>query len=213
MKKRYSHRYICEAIEYWKRALLTESLKPETEQRLKSAAKKFASMIGKAIKSGKAQRAEDGNFDALMAIKTTIKINTRKDCPWRQAFIKDAFGEENVEAAESMISELAKAEKAVDNLKKTTEQFNYFANEVFMIWRRDPDIAKTMGQTPDMTAPALQAQAQAQGAEDGEGAEDAEDEEDPSLEECDATDPEPTDETEDAMMCESVRMARRMARW
>ena len=43
---------MCEAIDYWRSALLAESLTPETEKKLKAAAKKFASWFGKIIKSG-----------------------------------------------------------------------------------------------------------------------------------------------------------------
>lgn len=227
MKRKYSRKYMCEAIDYWRSALLAESLTPETEKKLKAAAKKFASWFGKIIKSGQAQRVEDGNFDALMAVKQTIKINTSKQMPEnaRKAFLMAAFGEDNVDVASDMANELARAERSASNLKKSTDQFNFFANEVFMIWRKDPAIAATMGRNPDMAAPAMAQQAAEQAAADAEmdeqepdvdsekqGDEEKNDgEEDSSTEE---TYPQPSNDTDnDEMMNESIRMTRRMARW
>lgn len=37
--------------------------------------------------------------------------------------------------------------KAIDNLLKTTEQFNYFANVVFGVWHRDPVLSKLLKKT------------------------------------------------------------------
>lgn len=227
MKRKYSRKYMCEAIDYWRSALLAESLTPETEKKLKAAAKKFASWFGKIIKSGQAQRVEDGNYDALMAVKQTIKINTSKQMPEyaRKAFLIAAFGEDNVDVASDMANELARAERSASNLKKSTDQFNFFANEVFMIWRKDPAIAATMGRNPDMAAPAMAQQAAEQAAADAEmdeqepdvdsekqGDEEKNDgEEDSSTEE---TYPQPSNDTDnDEMMNESIRMTRRMARW
>lgn len=229
MKRKYSRKYMCEAIDYWRSALLAESLTPETEKKLKAAAKKFASWFGKIIKSGQAQRVEDGNFDALMAVKQTIKINTSKQMPEnaRKAFLMAAFGEDNVDVASDMANELARAERSASNLKKSTDQFNFFANEVFMIWRKDPAIAATMGRNPDMAAPAMAQQAAEQAAADAEMDEqepdvdsekqddeeksDGEDKEDSSTEE---TYPQSSNDTDnDEMMNESIRMTRRMARW
>ena len=227
MKRKYSRKYMCEAIDYWRSALLAESLTPETEKKLKAAAKKFASWFGKIIKSGQAQRVEDGNYDALMAVKQTIKINTSKQMPEyaRKAFLIAAFGEDNVDVASDMANELARAERSASNLKKSTDQFNFFANEVFMIWRKDPEIAATMGRNPDMAAPAMAQQAAEQAAADSEmdeqepdvdsekhGDEEKNDgEEDSSTEE---TYPQPSNDTDnDEMMNESIRMTRRMARW
>lgn len=227
MKRKYSRKYMCEAIDYWRSALLAESLTPETEKKLKAAAKKFASWFGKIIKSGQAQRVEDGNYDALMAVKQTIKINTSKQMPEyaRKAFLIAAFGEDNVDVASDMANELARAERSASNLKKSTDQFNFFANEVFMIWRKDPEIAATMGRNPDMAAPAMAQQAAEQAAADAEmdeqepdvdsekqGDEEKNDgEEDSSTEE---TYPQPSNDTDnDEMMNESIRMTRRMARW
>ena len=228
MKRKYSRKYMCEAIDYWRSALLAESLTPETEKKLKAAAKKFASWFGKIIKSGQAQRVEDGNFDALMAVKQTIKINTSKQMPEyaRKAFLIAAFGEDNVDVASDMANELARAERSASNLKKSTDQFNFFANEVFMIWRKDPAIAATMGRNPDMAAPAMAQQAAEQAAADSEMDEQEPDvdsekqndekksdgeEEDSSTEE---TYPQSSNDTDnDEMMNESIRMTRRMARW
>ena len=228
MKRKYSRKYMCEAIDYWRSALLAESLTPETEKKLKAAAKKFASWFGKIIKSGQAQRVEDGNFDALMAVKQTIKINTSKQMPEnaRKAFLMAAFGEDNVDVASDMANELARAERSASNLKKSTDQFNFFANEVFMIWRKDPAIAATMGRNPDMAAPAMAQQAAEQAAADAEMDEQEPDvdsekqddeeksdgeEEDSSTEE---TYPQSSNDTDnDEMMNESIRMTRRMARW
>ena len=224
MKRKYSRKYMCEAIDYWRSALLAESLTPETEKKLKAAAKKFASWFGKIIKSGQAQRVEDGNFDALMAVKQTIKINTSKQMPEnaRKAFLMAAFGEDNVDVASDMANELARAERSASNLKKSTDQFNFFANEVFMIWRKDPAIAATMGRNPDMAAPAMAQQAAEQAAADSEM-----DEQEPDVDSEKQSDEEKNDgkeeesypqssndtDNDDEMMNESIRMTRRMARW
>lgn len=224
MKRKYSRKYMCEAIDYWRSALLAESLTPETEKKLKAAAKKFASWFGKIIKSGQAQRVEDGNYDALMAVKQTIKINTSKQMPEyaRKAFLIAAFGEDNVDVASDMANELARAERSASNLKKSTDQFNFFANEVFMIWRKDPEIAATMGRNPDMAAPAMAQQAAEQAAADAEM-----DEQEPDVDSEKQSDEEKNDgkeeesypqssndtDNDDEMMNESIRMTRRMARW
>lgn len=163
-----------------------------------------------------------------MAVKQTIKINTSKQMPEnaRKAFLMAAFGEDNVDVASDMANELARAERSASNLKKSTDQFNFFANEVFMIWRKDPAIAATMGRNPDMAAPAMAQQAAEQAAADSEmdeqepdvdsekqGDEEKNDgkEEDSSTEE---SYPQSSNDTDnDEMMNESIRMTRRMARW
>lgn len=182
MKRRYSHKYICEAYEYWKARLLAENLSADREAGLKKAAKKFAKWFGAKIKSGQAQRGEDGNFDALLAIKKTIKVNSSEasfksvlkndpTCPIPKGAIDQVaalsvqkFCEEVFDGDSKCLTDLGKSIDLV-NLKKSTPEFNYFANEVFQIWRQDPEIRATMGRTPDLTEPALANQADAANAE------------------------------------------------
>ena len=217
MKKKYSHKYMCEAYEYWKARLLAENLSEDREAGLKKAAKKFAKWFGAKIKSGEAQRGEDGNFDALLAIKKTIKVNSSEaafkstlkndpTCPLPKAVIDQIapisvqkFCEEVFDGDSTCLTDLG---KSIDltNLKKSTPEFNFFANEVFQVWRQDPAIRATMGRTPDMAAPALDGQNIAAEQAAAEGAEDAGME----MADYDGSDP---------MLDESIRMTRRIARW
>lgn len=235
MKRRYSHKYMCEAYEYWKARLLAESLSPDREAGLKKAAKKFAKWFGSKIKSGEAQRGEDGNFDALLAIKKTIKVNSSEaafkstlkndpTCPLSKAAIDQIapvavqkFCEEVFDGDSKCLTDLGKSIDLV-NLKKSTPEFNYFANEVFQIWRQDPQIRATMGRTPDLMEPALTNQAAAANADADAQTDDGEDlqekdEDENTKKEAPVEDTPEYDDANDPMMNESIRMTRRMARW
>lgn len=235
MKRRYSHKYMCEAYEYWKARLLAESLSPDREAGLKKAAKKFAKWFGSKIKSGEAQRGEDGNFDALLAIKKTIKVNSSEaafkstlkndpTCPLSKAAIDQIapvavqkFCEEVFDGDSKCLTDLGKSIDLV-NLKKSTPEFNYFANEVFQIWRQDPQIRATMGRTPDLMEPALANQAADANvdadAQTDDGADLQEkDEDENTKKEAPVEDTPEYDDADDPMMNESIRMTRRMARW
>ena len=235
MKRRYSHKYMCEAYEYWKARLLAESLSPDREAGLKKAAKKFAKWFGSKIKSGEAQRGEDGNFDALLAIKKTIKVNSSEaafkstlkndpTCPLPKAVIDQIapvavqkFCEEVFDGDSKCLTDLGKSIDLV-NLKKSTPEFNYFANEVFQIWRQDPQIRATMGRTPDLMEPALTNQAAAANADADAQTDDGEDlqekdEDENTKKEAPVEDTPEYDDADDPMMNESIRMTRRMARW
>ena len=235
MKRRYSHKYMCEAYEYWKARLLAESLSPDREAGLKKAAKKFAKWFGSKIKSGEAQRGEDGNFDALLAIKKTIKVNSSEaafkstlkndpTCPLSKAAIDQIapvavqkFCEEVFDGDSKCLTDLGKSIDLV-NLKKSTPEFNYFANEVFQIWRQDPQIRATMGRTPDLMEPALANQAADANADADAQTDDGEDlqekdEDENTKKEAPVEDTPEYDDADDPMMNESIRMTRRMARW
>ena len=235
MKRRYSHKYMCEAYEYWKARLLAESLSPDREAGLKKAAKKFAKWFGSKIKSGEAQRGEDGNFDALLAIKKTIKVNSSEaafkstlkndpTCPLSKAAIDQIapvavqkFCEEVFDGDSKCLTDLGKSIDLV-NLKKSTPEFNYFANEVFQIWRQDPQIRATMGRTPDLMEPALANQAADANADADAQMDDGtdlqeKDEDENTKKEAPVEDTPEYDDADDPMMNESIRMTRRMARW
>ena len=235
MKRRYSHKYMCEAYEYWKARLLAESLSPDREAGLKKAAKKFAKWFGSKIKSGEAQRGEDGNFDALLAIKKTIKVNSSEaafkstlkndpTCPLSKAAIDQIapvavqkFCEEVFDGDSKCLTDLGKSIDLV-NLKKSTPEFNYFANEGFQIWRQDPQIRATMGRTPDLMEPALANQAADANADADAQTDDGEDlqekdEDENTKKEAPVEDTPEYDDADDPMMNESIRMTRRMARW
>ena len=153
MTTKYTTSQIQEAIVYWKTQLLRESLEPKTEQKLKEAAKKFAKAIGAQIKAGGMFRFEDDQTDPLVGIKNTIKIGVSVDLCKRQ-LKKQA-------TPPDILDDIAKAysswftsslfngdKKAISNLLKTTEQFNYFANAVLGVWHRDKDIAKFLKPMP-----------------------------------------------------------------
>ena len=128
MKTNYTQKQIAEAITYWTQKLVNESLKDETKAKLDKAAVKFAKSFGDCIKNKQVGRIEDETKDALMAIKKTIRVNSNvKSNPMSSMFIQMIFDGDK---------------KAVDNLMKTTEQFNYFANVVFGVWHRDPELSK-----------------------------------------------------------------------
>ena len=128
MKTKYTQKQIAEAITYWTQKLVNESLKDETKAKLDKAAVKFAKSFGDCIKNKQVGRIEDETNDALMAIKKTIRVNSNvKSNPMSSMFIQMIFDGDK---------------KAVDNLMKTTEQFNYFANVVFGVWHRDPELSK-----------------------------------------------------------------------
>lgn len=154
IKRKYTRNQIVETINYWKNWLLKESLEPKTEQKLKDAAKIFAKSVGAMIKAGGMFRFEDGETpDPTVAIKTTIKKGVSVDSCKREL--------KKLGTPPELIDMMAKAysdwfkktifggdQKAISNLLKTTEQFNYFANVVFGIWHRDPDLSQLMKKTP-----------------------------------------------------------------
>ena len=154
MKTRYSKSQIEEAISFWKSQLLAEALETKTEAKLKDAAKAFAKAIGSMIKAGGMFRFEDDETpDPLVAIKTTIKKGVSVDNCKKEL--------KKLGTPPELVDQMAKAysewfsksifggdKKAVDNLLKTTEQFNYFANVVFGIWHRDPVLSKLLKKNP-----------------------------------------------------------------
>ena len=154
MKTRYTKSQIVDAINFWHNELLRESLEPKTEAKLKDAAKVFAKAIGNMIKAGGMFRFEDGETpDPLVAIKTTIKKGVSVENCKREL--------KKLGTPAELIDGMAKAysdwfcknifggdKKAIDNLLKTTEQFNYFANVVFEVWHRDPALSKLLKNNP-----------------------------------------------------------------
>lgn len=58
--------------------------------------------------------------------------------------------------------------KAIDNLLKTTEQFNYFANVVFGVWHRDPVLSKLLKKTAPAGEEAAAEDNAAENVEEGE---------------------------------------------
>ena len=150
MNTRYTKSQIVDAINFWHNELLKESLEPKTEAKLKEAAKIFAKAIGAQIKAGGMFRFEDGETpDPLVAIKTTIKKGVSVDnC--KKELKKLGMPAEIIEPMAKSYSEwfskniFGGDRKAIDNLLKTTEQFNYFANVVFGIWHRDPVLSKLL---------------------------------------------------------------------
>lgn len=139
---------------------MKETLEPKTESKLKDAAKVFAKTVGSMIKAGGMFRFEDGETpDPLVAIKTTIKKGVSVELCKREL--------KKLGTPVELIDQMAKAysdwfcksifggdKKAIDNLLKTTEQFNYFANVVFGIWHRDQAISKLLKKTVKAEAPA-----------------------------------------------------------
>lgn len=129
---------------------MRETLEPKTETKLKDAAKIFAKAIGNMIKARGMFRFEDGETpDPLLAIKTTIKKGVSVELCRREL--------KKLGTPVELIDQMAKAysdwfcqnifggdKKAIDNLLKTTEQFNYFANVVFGVWHRDQAISKLL---------------------------------------------------------------------
>ena len=154
MKTRYTKSQIVDAINFWHNELLRESLEPKTEAKLKEAAKVFAKAIGAQIKAGGMFRFEDGETpDPLVAIKTTIKKGVSIDnC--KKELKKLGMPAEVIDQMAKGYSEwfskniFGGDKKAIDNLLKTTEQFNYFANVVFGIWHRDPVLSKLLKKNP-----------------------------------------------------------------
>jgi len=154
MKTRYTKSQIQEAISFWKTALLGEALEPKTEAKLKDAAKVFAKAVGAQIKAGGLFRFEDNETpDPLVAIKTTIKKGVSIDnC--KKEFKKLGMPAELVDSYAKAYSEwfskniFGGDKKAIENLLKTTEQFNYFANVVFGVWHRDPELSKLLKKNP-----------------------------------------------------------------
>ena len=154
MKTRYTKSQIVDAISFWHNELLKESLEPKTEAKLKEAAKVFAKAIGAQIKAGGMFRFEDGETpDPLVAIKTTIKKGVSVDnC--KKELKKLGMPAEVIDQMAKGYSEwfskniFGGDKKAIDNLLKTTEQFNYFANVVFGIWHRDPVLSKLLKKNP-----------------------------------------------------------------
>lgn len=154
MKTRYTKSQIVDAISFWHNELLRESLEPKTEAKLKEAAKVFAKAIGAQIKAGGMFRFEDEKTpDPLVAIKTTIKKGVSVDNCKRElkklgmpAEVIDQMAKDYSEWFRKSI--FGGDKKAIDNLLKTTEQFNYFANVVLGIWHRDPEIAKFLKVVP-----------------------------------------------------------------
>lgn len=158
MKTRYTKSQIVDAINFWHNELLRESLEPKTEAKLKDAAKVFAKAIGNMIKAGGMFRFEDGETpDPLVAIKTTIKKGVSVENCKREL--------KKLGTPAELIDGMAKAysdwfcknifggdKKAIDNLLKTTEQFNYFANVVFGVWHRDPTLSKLLKKNPAPSA-------------------------------------------------------------
>jgi hypothetical protein len=150
MNTRYTKSQIVDAINFWHNELLKESLEPKTEAKLKEAAKIFAKAIGAQIKAGGMFRFEDGETpDPLIAIKTTIKKGVSvENC--KKELKKLGMPAEIIEPMAKNYSEwfskniFGGDRKAIDNLLKTTEQFNYFANVVFGVWHRDPVISKLL---------------------------------------------------------------------
>lgn len=158
MKTKYTRGQIQRAISFWKTKLLAESLEPKTEAKLKEAAKEFAKAFAAQTKNGGVFRLEDEQTpDPIVAIKTTIKKSVslenckkemKKQVPpelvdqyarmWTDWFTKLIFNGDK---------------KAIDNLLKTTEQFNYFANVVFGIWHRDPTMSKFLKKNPPKDNP------------------------------------------------------------
>lgn len=106
------------------------------------------------IKAGGMFRFEDGETpDPLVAIKTTVKKGVSVDnC--KKELKKLGTPPELIDQMAKNYSEWFRKsifgadKKAIDNLLKTTEQFNYFANVVFGIWHRDPEIAKFLKDVP-----------------------------------------------------------------
>lgn len=154
MKTRYSKSQIKEAISFWQTQLLAEALEPKTEAKLKDAAKVFAKAIGTQIKAGGMFRFEDGETpDPLVAIKTTIKKGVSIDnC--KKELKRLGMPAEVIDQMAKVYSEwfskniFGGDKKAIDNLLKTTEQFNYFANVVFGVWHRDPELSKLLKKNP-----------------------------------------------------------------
>ena len=154
MKTRYTKSQIVDAINFWHNELLRESLEPKTEAKLKEAAKVFAKAIGTQIKARGMFRFEDGETpDPLVAIKTTIKKGVSVDnC--KKELKKLGMPAEVIDQMAKGYSEwfskniFGGDKKAIDNLLKTTEQFNYFANVVFGIWHRDPVLSKLLKKNP-----------------------------------------------------------------
>ena len=154
MKTRYTKSQIVDAISFWHNELLRESLEPKTEAKLKEAAKVFAKAIGAQIKAGGMFRFEDGETpDPLVAIKTTIKKGVSIDnC--KKELKKLGMPAEVIDQMAKGYSEwfskniFGGDKKAIDNLLKTTEQFNYFANVVFGVWHHDPVLSKLLKKNP-----------------------------------------------------------------
>lgn len=167
MKTKYTTSQIKEAISFWRSQLLAESLEPKTEAKLKDAAKAFAKNIGEMIKCGGLNRFEDGDVDPLVAVKNSIKKGVSVDNA-KKEFKKLGCPKELVDNyAKAYVDWFTKSlfggdKKAISNLLKTTEQFNYFANVVFGIWHRDPVISKMMKHNPPEEDP------RDFGSEDGE---------------------------------------------
>lgn len=156
------------------------------------------------IKAGGMFRFEDGETpDPLVAIKTTVKKGVSVDNCKKEL--------KKLGTPPELIDQMAKAyadwfsknifggdKKAIDNLLKTTEQFNYFANVVFGVWHRDPVLSKLLKKTPPAGEEAATAEdTSAENVEEGEsfranGNEDAAvDEEDADLGEDDMLDGRP----------------------
>ena len=154
MKTKYSKSQIEEAISFWKSQLLAEALEPKTEAKLKDAAKAFAKAIGNMIKANGMFRFEDDETpDPLVAIKTTIKKGVSADNCKKELKKLGTPPELIDQMAKSYSEWFSKSifggdKKAIDNLLKTTEQFNYFANVVFGVWHRDPELSKLLKKTP-----------------------------------------------------------------
>lgn len=174
MKTKYSKGQIEEAISFWKSQLLAEALEPKTEAKLKDAAKAFAKAIGNMIKAGGMFRFEDGETpDPLVAIKTTVKKGVSADNCKKEL--------KKLGTPPELIDQMAKSyadwfsknifggdKKAIDNLLKTTEQFNYFANVVFGVWHRDPVLSKLLKKTTPAGEEAAAEDNAAENVEEGE---------------------------------------------
>lgn len=154
MTTEYTTSQIQEAIAYWNAQMLRESLEPKTEQKLKEMAKKFAKAIGQQIKNGGMFRLEDDQTDPLVSIKTTIKTGVSEDLCKRILKKRHDTPPELVDQIAKLYSSwfsknlFGGDKKAISNLLKTTEQFNYFANVVLGVWHRDEEISKFLKPVP-----------------------------------------------------------------
>ncbi len=154
MTTKYTTSQIQEAIAYWNAQMLRESLEPKTEQKLKEMAKKFAKAIGEQIKNGGMFRLEDDQTDPLVSIKTTIKTGVSEDLCKRILKKRHDTPPELVDQIAKLYSSwfsknlFGGDKKAISNLLKTTEQFNYFANVVLGDWHRDQEISKFLKPVP-----------------------------------------------------------------
>lgn len=160
--KRYTKSQIVNAINFWERKLLNESLEPKTEAKLKDAAKIFAKEVGTMIKCGGMFRFEDGETpDPIVAIKTTIKKGVSMENCKRElkrlgtpADLIDQMAKQYSEWFKNKV--FGGDQKAISNLLKTTEQFNYFANVVFGIWHKDKVLSQMLKKNPPSTGEEVQ---------------------------------------------------------